>query len=480
MPMRLTPTPLPLRVMPSVTAPIRKVAHVFALVAYDSDYGEHALARRRFDNATSFSMIDLFEQSNDGLAHGTPRPLVDWPRSPTIDIDDANAGICGATEACAAMNAHVATAFHDLSTLAGRLGMALEEAKYASAARAVATTIFANLTGRGAECEPAAEACVLDNLKRNSSVVHSTIFPLALDHALVPGSPPRESYLAFLRARYYHGDNVTARASPWATGFMLRGLLGMALESSNVTAVLDAADFAHEVLTSRGPHSWIAMMDRHNATMTMEAWSAASGSGTMSHPWNAAPAEVIPRHLMGLRPLEPAFRRVLMAPVFSRRLQHAALRVPTLGGVFELNVTLSSLRATADVAIPGNSQAQVCLPMYAVSGAERMDTAHQLTVDGKGVVVIRRGSTLCTDVGPGRHAVVGTLKPTAHLTPNIRDPCITYNKTQCAAVSPPLGFECCGTACNDGCKGPPICQECPRVAVGLPLQDTAMTSSNKQ
>ena len=84
-----------------------------------------------------------------------------------------------------------------------------------------------------------------------------------------------------------------SQASPWATGFMLRGLYQLALGADgaapNATAALAAATYAHDVLVANGTNSWLAMIDQYNASMTMEAWSPKAGSGTMSHPWNAAP-----------------------------------------------------------------------------------------------------------------------------------------------------------------------------------------------
>ena len=299
------------------------------------------------------------------------------------------------------MNAHVATAFSDLAALAARLGRADEHDKFAAAAHTVAGAIFARLGGAGAQCDPPAAACVLDNLDRASSTVQSTLFPLSMDADLAPHAPSREAFLPFLRARYYHGDGVTARASPWATGFMLKGLAALALTGSNITGIAEAAEFAHAVLTSHGPHSWLGMVERHNATMTMEAWDAASGSGTMSHPWNAAPAYLIPRHLIGLRPLAPAFARVLVAPVVSPALASASLRLPTLRGTFEVNVSLApAARATISLALPGNTLADVCLPAYAV--APRV----AVSVDGTATPAATRGGMACVNgVRPGRHVL---------------------------------------------------------------------------
>lgn len=91
----------------------------------------------------------------------------------------------------------------------------------------------------------------------------------------------------------------------------------------DLAAVSRAVEFCYETLTSSGANSWLGML-KQNATMTMESWQQApleeQGGGTFSHPWTAAPAYIIPRFLMGVRPLEDGWRRVAIRPLPSNRL----------------------------------------------------------------------------------------------------------------------------------------------------------------
>lgn len=90
----------------------------------------------------------------------------------------------------------------------------------------------------------------------------------------------------------------------------------------------------------------------------------AEGGGTFSHPWTAAPAWIIPRFLMGVRPLEDGWRRVAIRPLPGRMLQSASITVLTPRGLVALSFEASASTFLATVTIPGNTMAHVCLPRY--------------------------------------------------------------------------------------------------------------------
>lgn len=67
------------------------------------------------------------------------------------------------------------------------------------------------------------------------------------------------------------------------------------------------AQEALELLTSRGLRSWNNMLAK-GATMTMEAWDdTLKPNQDWNHAWGAAPADIIPHELCGLRPSAPGF-----------------------------------------------------------------------------------------------------------------------------------------------------------------------------
>eukprot|EP00947_MAST-08B_sp_MAST-8B-sp1_P002570 g2570.t1 len=507
-----------------------EVAHVFALAAFGFDYNDYGAdagsssssstssssssskVRQHLDAARAHSLVDTVS-TKDGLAHCTPKPIIDWPRSALIDITGTpQADMCD--EVCAPMNAHVATAVDSMADMAARVGRAAEAANYSRIATGVAAAMGRAFAAAGAACDPPAPACftdepnnsVGDNNKDNdndhgrkkpttttTTTVQSSIFPLALPSRLLPAlrqhavaatanhnstsswglgtddnddkeegggggqaKPGLLAVLPFLKARNERQGRVM-QASPWATGFMLRGLLQLALGADgappDASAASAAAEYVHAVLTATGENSWRQMMTQFNASMTMEAWSPKAGSGTMSHPWNAAPAYLVPHWVMGVRPLEPAYRRVLVAPMPSRALAAAGagLRMPTLRG--EITVSLSwganrsggggsggnggggsngssdskcsvadcraSPQLAVEVGLPGNTAARVCVPAYLFStgASDSTSDSHmpnvQLAVDGASISsgeVAWHGGALCLeqDIRGGQHKVVAT------------------------------------------------------------------------
>ncbi len=74
------------------------------------------------------------------------------------------------------------------------------------------------------------------------------------------------------------------------------------------------ADHALKLLTRRGERSWLGMIDQ-GSTISMEAWSnALKPNQDWNHAWGAAPGNVIPRWLCGIRPTAPGFKEFIVAP----------------------------------------------------------------------------------------------------------------------------------------------------------------------
>ena len=188
---------------------------------------------------------------------------------------------------------------------------------------------------------------------------------------------------------------------------MLEGLYRMA--TADLTS--DSSDFAFELMTRGGHRSWIEMLSA-NATMTIEHWygtntGTANDKHSWSHPWSASPARIIPQWLLGVRPLERAWRRIAVHPQPGSTLARAQMTVPTIrgdvafafsrelfpGGSFALNVT-----------IPGNTNAEVCLPLAL------LPKSRVVTVGGKPVPVLvpaeRPGQVcLASDLEGGDYAI---------------------------------------------------------------------------
>lgn len=118
-----------------------------------------------------------------------------------------------------------------------------------------------------------------------------------------------------------------------------------------------------------------------------------------SHPWCSAPANIVPRRLLGVQPLSPGYTHFEVFPQ-PASLRWAALSLPTLQGIIHLRLNQTASLINITLAIPLGSTARVCLPPAAAtsSTAESVRTAGQhdmLTVDGKEVAGVIDGRMLC-------------------------------------------------------------------------------------
>ena len=111
------------------------------------------------------------------------------------------------------------------------------------------------------------------------------------------------------------------------------------------------------LMTSRGKCSWLHMMEQ-GATVTMEAWdNQRKPNQDWSHPWGAAPGNIIPRHVVGVRPLAPGFLRFQVKPspaaprslVFRQPTPFGAILVQKEGDALAVSLreTERKLRETA-------------------------------------------------------------------------------------------------------------------------------------
>lgn len=67
-------------------------------------------------------------------------------------------------------------------------------------------------------------------------------------------------------------------------------------------------------MTAEHDRGWLNML-RAGSTMTLEAWDwRYKNNLDWNHAWGAAPANIIPRFLVGVRPAEPGFAKVRLAP----------------------------------------------------------------------------------------------------------------------------------------------------------------------
>ena len=91
----------------------------------------------------------------------------------------------------------------------------------------------------------------------------------------------------------------------------------------------------YDCLTGEGERSWLNMLAQ-GSTISMEAWSEFDKPfQDWTHAWGAAPANLIPRYLCGIRPLKPGFQ-LFSADVLPVAPERFTLRAPTPCGQIEM------------------------------------------------------------------------------------------------------------------------------------------------
>ncbi len=128
------------------------------------------------------------------------------------------------------------------------------------------------------------------------------------------------------------------------------------------------ADHALQLMTGGGLRSWQNMMEK-GSTIAMEAWDDSfKPNQDWNHAWGAAPANVIPRELCGVRPLEPGFKSFTVEPV-NQGLDYLKLRHPVPTG--EILLELEGRRGR--LVVPEGSRA-LC------RGRELLPGEHAITL----------------------------------------------------------------------------------------------------
>ena len=113
-------------------------------------------------------------------------------------------------------------------------------------------------------------------------------------------------------------------------------------------------------------------MIESGATITWEAWDLKyKPNQDWNHAWGAAPANLLPRFVLGVRPLQPGWTETTIAPQPSG-LRHAKGRVPTPRGAIDVKWAAGPTFAL-HVEIPAAIAATIVLPARAGDAGVRRD-----------------------------------------------------------------------------------------------------------
>ncbi|TWT97332.1 family 78 glycoside hydrolase catalytic domain [Neorhodopirellula pilleata] len=177
-----------------------------------------------------------------------------------------------------------------------------------------------------------------DGVGTNHSSLHANLFPLAF--GIVPDEK-EAGVVAWLRKQ-------SMRCSPYAAQYFLEGLFRHGSDQK-----------ALDLIVAEGDRSWKHMVDS-GTTITWEAWDLKyKPNQDWNHAWGAAPANLLPRFVLGVEPKHPGWTSATISPQ-PGELKYARGRVPTkLGPIvvdwtnqstFKLSLALpDGVKATVDV-----------------------------------------------------------------------------------------------------------------------------------
>lgn len=211
----------------------------------------------------------------------------------------------------------------------------------------------------------------LDGLGTDHGSVHASMLPLAMD--IVPNARKKDVAT--------HIKSRGMACSVYGAQYLLEALYNA-----------DESDYALELMTATHDRSWYNMI-RSGSTITMEAWDMKyKPNADWNHAWGAVPANIIARHLWGIRPLLPGFEKVIIQPQ-PGTLEHSTIEVPTIKG---------KIIARFERSCPHLSRYSIVLPANMV-GVFKVEAGSETMVVFNGEDVLMPNGTL--EMYPGLNVV---------------------------------------------------------------------------
>jgi hypothetical protein len=260
------------------------------------------------------------------------RDIVDWPPSQKdtgwqLATSDGERDGYDMVEVNTVVNAFHYRSLILMSELAGYLGKTVDSVLFRNQSLKVRKAINEKLFDRN-------RGIYLDGEFSGHSSLHANMMALAFD--LVPEEHKR-TVINFIKSR-------GMACSVYGAQFLLEGLY-KAGES----------DYALSLMTATHDRSWWNMI-RSGSTMTMEAWDMKyKPNSDWSHAWGAAPANIIPGYMWGIRPAEPGYSKAVIKPQLGN-LTYSQISVPTIRGNIVAEFRNSGTSREYLIIIPANME----------------------------------------------------------------------------------------------------------------------------
>lgn len=261
--------------------------------------------------------------------------IVDWP---TAERDGYVF-----TKTNTVVNAFYLRALADMAELAEAVGNTAEASKYREDSLAARTRFQADLFD-------ATSGRYRDGVGTNHSSLHANLFPLAF--GIVPAEQ-RKSVASWLAGR-------GMVCSVYAAQYLLEGLFENGADEQ-----------ALKLITASNDRSWRHMVES-GTTITWEAWDQHyKPNQDWNHAWGAAPANLLPRFILGAQPSLPGWKRAQIRP-HPGGLSSASGKIPTpLGPILVDWKNAASF--SISIKLPPHMKAQVEIPAAVGSTGVSLD-----------------------------------------------------------------------------------------------------------
>jgi len=303
--------------------------------------------------------LESYANADGLLDTGSLMDIVDWPEG------ERDGYVL--TPVNTVVNAFWCYSLGLMADMADALGKTSDATRYRDMAATATAALNAKLWN-------ASTGLYVDGQTTTHSSLHANMFPVAF--GLVPADR-QAKVVTFVQSR-------GMACSVYGAQYLLEALY----RAGQPTAAL-------ALLTATGDRGWLNMLNV-GSTITLEAWDAKYKPNLdWNHAWGAAPANILPRYLLGVRPGSPGFTKALIQPQ-PGSLTHVEGTVPTIRG--PIQVVVDSQPLTLTVTIPANMTADVAVPASPSACAPLIDgQTAKLTVTA--------GASWIQGVGSGQHTI---------------------------------------------------------------------------
>ena len=334
---------------------------VFMVYADWMHTGDREWLAGRYQALKNLTLLD--RKGEDGLIVSDEKnisktDIVDWPKT------ERDGYVFTARNT-------VVNAFHLRAlTLMGKMALALG---FVSEAEEFASSVQVSHVAFQQALFDAEKGLYRDGIDTDHISLHANLFPLAFGMAPEGDRPAMAEWLA--------GRGM--RCSVYAAQYLMDGLF----ENG-------AGAQAIELMLADNDRSWRHMVES-GTTITWEAWDQKyKPNQDWNHAWGAAPANLLPRYVLGAEPLRPGWKTARIRPC-TAGLSHAKGKVPTPHGSILIDWK-DGPSFTLTLKLPQGMSARVELP-----GSDESEGVFR---DGKPVAATRVGDRWLL-----KQAVEGTL-----------------------------------------------------------------------